>query len=112
MSSSPSKKTRTAEPVAAPSDLCVNTIRVLGADMVQKANSGHPGAPMGCAPMADALFRRGLMKFDPSQPKWIARDRFVLSNGHGCAMLYSMLHLTGYAKPTLEDLRQFRQLEF
>jgi transketolase len=79
--------------------------------MVQKANSGHPGAPMGCAPMTDALFRRGLMKYDPAQPKWIARDRFVLSNGHGCALLYSMLHLTGYAKPTMDDLKAFRQLD-
>ena len=75
--------------------------------MVQKANSGHPGAPMGCAPMTDALFRRGLMKYDPAQPKWIARDRFVLSNGHASILLYSMLHLTGYGL-TLDDLRAFR----
>jgi len=108
MSASPQKKVKSGIPTA--SELCVNTIRVLGADMVQKANSGHPGAPMGCAPMADALFRRGLMKFDPANPRWIARDRFVLSNGHGCALLYTMLHLTGYAKPTMEDLMQFRQL--
>jgi len=106
--SSPAKKPKSATP--APSDLCVNTIRVLGADIVQKANSGHPGAPMGCAPMADALFRRGLMKFDPADPKWMARDRFVLSNGHGCALLYTMLHLSGYAKPTMDDLKSFRQL--
>lgn len=86
----------------------VNTVRCLAADMVQRANSGHPGAPMGCAPVACALFGR-IMKFSPADPKWLNRDRFVLSNGHACALQYAMLHLTGY-DVSLEDLKQFRQL--
>ncbi|CAM9899423.1 unnamed protein product, partial [Discosporangium mesarthrocarpum] len=72
----------------------INTIRVLAADIVQKAKSGHPGAPMGCAPMAHVLFS-SVMNFSPSNPRWMGRDRFVLSNGHACALLYIMLHLTG-----------------
>lgn len=87
---------------------CVNTIRVLSADVVEKANSGHPGAPMGCAAIAHAVFNDH-MKFNPANPKWSNRDRFILSNGHGCALLYSMLHLTGY-NLSLDDLKQFRQL--
>eukprot|EP00730_Choanoeca_flexa_P000139 TRINITY_DN10062_c0_g1_i2.p1 TRINITY_DN10062_c0_g1~~TRINITY_DN10062_c0_g1_i2.p1 ORF type:complete len:684 (+),score=235.73 TRINITY_DN10062_c0_g1_i2:65-2116(+) len=87
---------------------CVNTIRVLAADTVQKANSGHPGAPMGCAPLAHALWGR-YMNFNPENPKWANRDRFVLSNGHACALQYCMLHLCGY-KLTMDDLKQFRQL--
>jgi transketolase len=87
---------------------CVNAVRVLSADMVQKANSGHPGAPMGCAPMAHVLFGE-VMKYSPHNPKWTNRDRFVLSNGHACALQYSMLHLTGY-NVTLDDLKNFRQL--
>uniref|UniRef100_A0A7S2WU66 transketolase n=1 Tax=Mucochytrium quahogii TaxID=96639 RepID=A0A7S2WU66_9STRA len=87
---------------------CVNQIRMLSAEMVQQAKSGHPGAPMGCAPMAYALYTR-IMKYNPLNPKWANRDRFVLSNGHGCALLYSMLHLTGYAQPTMEDIKNFRQ---
>jgi transketolase len=86
---------------------CVNSIRVLSADMVEKANSGHPGAPMGCAPIAHVLFG-STMHFDPSDPKWLNRDRFVLSNGHACALLYSMLHLTGY-NLSVQDLQAFRQ---
>ena len=85
----------------------INTIRVLSADMVQKANSGHPGAPMGMAPMAYALWMHAL-KFDPKAPLWADRDRFVLSNGHASALLYSMLHLTGYDLP-MDELKQFRQ---
>eukprot|EP01039_Chlorochromonas_danica_P003139 gene3140-3438_t len=87
---------------------CVNNVRVLAADLVEKANSGHPGAPMGCAPIAHVLFGH-LMNFSPSNPKWANRDRFVLSNGHACALLYTMLHLTGY-KISIDDLKQFRQL--
>ena len=75
--------------------------------MVGKANSGHPGAPLGLAPAAHALFKQ--MKFNPRNPNWINRDRFVLSNGHACALLYSMLHLYGYGL-TLDDLKEFRQL--
>ncbi len=85
----------------------VNTIRVLSAEMVQKANSGHPGAPMGMAPMAYALWMHTL-KHTSKDPSWPDRDRFVLSNGHASALIYSLLHLTGYPL-TMEDLKQFRQ---
>ena len=88
---------------------CVNTIRAVSADMVQSANSGHPGAPMGCAPMAHILWSE-VMNYSPSNPDWINRDRFVLSNGHACALQYTMLHLTGYETSKLEDLKNFRQL--
>ncbi|GMF46624.1 unnamed protein product [[Candida] boidinii] len=87
--------------------LTINTIRVLAADTVAKANSGHPGAPMGMAPTAHALFTQ--MKFNPKNPDWLNRDRFVLSNGHACALLYILLHLFGYDY-TLDDLKNFRQL--
>ena len=87
---------------------CINTIRVLSADMVEKAKSGHPGAPMGCAPIAHLLFSE-FMKFSPSNSKWSDRDRFVLSNGHACALLYSMLHLSGY-DVSIEEIKRFRQL--
>lgn len=87
----------------------VNTLRLLSVDMVQAANSGHPGMPMGCAPMAYVLYKN-IMKFNPKNPSWFARDRFVLSNGHGCALLYSMLYLTGYECPSLSDLKNFRQI--
>jgi transketolase len=86
---------------------CVNTVRVLSADTVEKAKSGHPGAPMGCAPMAHTLYTE-FMNHTPENAKWWNRDRFVLSNGHACALSYCMLHLTGY-KVTLDDLKQFRQ---
>ena len=87
---------------------CVNTIRAVSADQPESANSGHPGAPMGCAPMAYLLWAE-LMKYSPTSPKWINRDRFVLSNGHACALQYTMLHLTGYGL-TIDDLSKFRQL--
>jgi transketolase len=87
---------------------CVDTIRLLATDMVEAANSGHPGAAIGCAPIAHVLFSE-FMKYAPSDPKWTDRDRFVLSNGHVCALLYTMLHLTGYDL-SLEDLKQFRRL--
>jgi len=90
------------------STTCINTIRVLAADVVQKANSGHPGAPMGCAPIAHLLWGE-VMKYSPRNPKWSDRDRFVLSNGHACALQYIMLHLTGYDL-TMDDLKSFRQL--
>ena len=88
-------------------ELSINTIRFLAVDMVQKANSGHPGAPMGQAPMAYTLWDR-FLKHNPNDPKWADRDRFILSAGHASAMLYALLHLTGYAL-SLEDLKQFRQ---
>lgn len=86
-----------------------NAIRFLSADGVQKANSGHPGMPMGMADVATVLFTKHL-KFDPSQPNWADRDRFVLSAGHGSMLLYSLLYLTGYADMTLDELKNFRQL--
>ncbi|MFZ2983412.1 MAG: transketolase [Sphingobium sp.] len=89
--------------------MLANAIRALSMDAVQAANSGHPGMPMGMADVATVLFREYL-KFDPSAPKWADRDRFVLSAGHGSMLIYSLLHLTGYARPTIEDIRNFRQL--
>lgn len=96
--------------MAASSDLqqlAVNTVRVLSVDAVQKANSGHPGLPMGAAPMAYALWMRHL-RFNPAHPHWPNRDRFVLSAGHGSMLLYSLLHLTGY-EVSLDDIKNFRQ---
>jgi transketolase len=87
--------------------LCINTIRMLSVDMVQQANSGHPGMPMGAAPMAYVLWTQ-FLRHNPSHPQWPDRDRFVLSAGHGSALLYSLLHLTGYDLP-MEELKRFRQ---
>lgn len=87
--------------------LSINTIRTLAIDAIEKANSGHPGMPMGAAPMGYELFAR-FMKHNPSNPNWINRDRFVLSAGHGSMLLYSLLHLCGYDLP-LEELKNFRQ---
>ena len=87
--------------------LSINTIRTLSIDAIQKANSGHPGLPLGCAPMAYTLWQRHY-KHDPKSPKWFDRDRFVLSAGHGSMLLYSLLHLTGYDL-SLDDIKQFRQ---
>src|SRR5271168_295913 len=88
-------------------DLCINTIRILSADAVQAADSGHPGMPMGAAAMAYTLWTK-FLRHNPTDPKWWDRDRFVLSAGHGSMVLYSLLHLTGYALP-LEELKRFRQ---
>jgi transketolase len=88
--------------------LCVNSIRFLAIDAVQKANSGHPGLPMGAAPMAYVLWDK-FMRFNPKNPAWFNRDRFVLSAGHGCMLQYALLYLTGYDSVTLDDLKQFRQ---
>ncbi|WP_019673996.1 transketolase [Psychrobacter lutiphocae] len=85
-----------------------NAIRVLSFDAVQKANSGHPGAPMGMADIAEVLWRK-FLKHNPTDPQWPNRDRFVLSNGHGSMLIYALLHLTGY-DVSIEDLKQFRQL--
>jgi transketolase len=86
-----------------------NAIRALSMDAVQAANSGHPGMPMGMADVATVLYSR-FLKFDPAAPQWPDRDRFVLSAGHGSMLIYSLLHLTGYAQPTIEDIRDFRQI--
>jgi transketolase len=90
-------------------DSMANAIRFLSCDAVQKANSGHPGMPMGMADVATVLFTR-FLKFDASQPKWADRDRFVLSAGHGSMLLYSLMYLTGYADMTIEQIKNFRQL--
>jgi transketolase len=87
--------------------LCINTLRCLAMDAVQKANSGHPGMPMGAAAMAYVLWTR-FLRYHPRKPDWPNRDRFVLSAGHGCMLLYGLLHLTGY-ELSLDDLKQFRQ---
>ncbi len=86
-----------------------DAIRVLAMDAVQQANSGHPGMPMGMADVATVLYSR-FLKFDPAAPRWPDRDRFVLSAGHGSMLLYALLHLSGYAAPTMADIRNFRQL--
>ena len=89
--------------------LCVNTLRFLAVDAVEKAKSGHPGLPLGAAPMAYVLWDR-FMKHNPAQPSWIDRDRFILSAGHGSALLYALLHTFGYGLP-LDELKKFRQWE-
>jgi transketolase len=89
-------------------ELCINSIRFLAIDAVEKAKSGHPGLPMGAAPMAFVLWDR-FMRYNPKNPKWFNRDRFVLSAGHGCMLQYALLHLTGYDSVTIDDIKQFRQ---
>ena len=86
-----------------------NCIRFLSIDAVQKAKSGHPGMPMGMADIATVLFKF-FLKFDPKEPNWIDRDRFILSNGHGSMLLYACLYLAGYKKISLNDIKNFRQL--
>jgi len=88
--------------------LSITTLRTLAIDAVQQANSGHPGMPMGCAPIAHILFNETL-RHNPADPNWCARDRFVLSAGHGSMLIYAALHLSGYARPTLDDIKAFRQ---
>src|SRR5262245_36416488 len=88
-------------------DLCINTIRFLSVDAVQRANSGHPGLPMGAAAMAYVLWTR-FLRHNPANPEWPDRDRFVLSAGHGSMLLYALLHLTGYDLP-IEEIQRFRQ---
>jgi len=88
-------------------ELCINTVRTLSIDAVQRANSGHPGLPMGAAPMAYVLWTK-FLRHNPRNPQWPGRDRFILSAGHGSMLLYSLLYLTGYDLP-LEELKNFRQ---
>ncbi|UKO98824.1 transketolase [Nostoc sp. UHCC 0870] len=91
-------------------ELCINSIRFLAVDAIEKAKSGHPGLPMGAAPMAFVLWDR-FMRFNPKNPKWFNRDRFVLSAGHGSMLQYALLYLTGYDSVSIEDIKQFRQWE-
>ncbi|NET66754.1 MAG: transketolase [Moorea sp. SIO1G6] len=91
-------------------ELCINSIRFLAIDAVEKAKSGHPGLPMGAAPMAFVLWDR-FLRYNPKNPNWFNRDRFVLSAGHGCMLQYALLYLTGYDGVTIDDLQQFRQWE-
>ena len=97
----------TAQDDAALTALSINAIRLLSVDMIQQANSGHPGLPMGAAPMAYALWTR-FLRFNPRDPQWPDRDRFILSAGHGSALLYSLLHLTGYDL-SMDEIKRFRQ---
>jgi transketolase len=91
-------------------DVMANAIRSLAMDAVEKANSGHPGLPMGCADIATVLFTK-VMKFDPKHPEWPDRDRFVLSAGHGSMLIYALLYLTGYPQMTIDEIQRFRQID-
>src|SRR5215467_1931576 len=116
--------TQVAEPITdtAVDQLCINTIRTLSMDAVQQAKSGHPGTPMALAPLVYTLWNR-VMRFDPADPIWPDRDRFILSNGHASMLLWSILHLTrttavnaayeklGRPSVSLDDIRRFRQLD-
>src|SRR5690349_23155177 len=106
----PDHAAATAQPTAAAASRAelANALRALAMDAVQKANSGHPGMPMGMAEIAETLWRR-FLRHDPADPAWPDRDRFVLSNGHGSMLQYALLHLTGYDLP-MEEIRRFRQL--
>ena len=90
------------------SNLSVNSIRFLGIDAINKANSGHPGVVMGAAPMAYSLFTKQL-RINPAQPNWINRDRFILSAGHGSMLLYALLHLSGFEDVSMDEVKSFRQ---
>ena len=86
----------------------INVLRILSADQIQKASSGHPGLPLGVAPTAYTIWSK--MNFNPKNPNWINRDRFILSAGHGSALLYSLLHLFGFENMGIDELKNFRQL--
>src|SRR5471032_2238595 len=111
----------TATPAATLDELCINTIRTLAMDAVQKANSGHPGTPMAMAPVAYTLWQE-FLRYDPADPLWPNRDRFVLSAGHASLLLYTLLHLAGVKRledgkvtpaPAvgLDDIKKFRQID-
>src|SRR5690242_8452975 len=103
-------KARPAEAAGVAHDRMANAIRALAMDAVEKAKSGHPGLPMGAADFATVLFTQ-FLKFDPADPKWPDRDRFVLSAGHGSMLIYALLYLTGYEAMTIEQIKRFRQLD-
>src|SRR5436305_6120900 len=98
-----------ASPTRAQHERMANAIRALAMDAVEQAKSGHPGLPMGAADIATVLFTR-FLKFDPAEPFWPDRDRFVLSAGHGSMLIYALLHLLGYEKMTIDEIKRFRQL--
>ena len=98
-----------AQATRAQHDRMPNAIRALAMDAVEQAKSGHPGLPMGAADVATVLFTR-FLKFDPADPAWPDRDRFVLSAGHGSMLIYALLHLTGNEQMTIEEIKRFRQL--
>src|ERR1700733_3004736 len=101
---------RPAHPAAAPAvspASMANAIRALAMDAVEQAKSGHPGLPMGAADMATVLFTK-FLKFDPTDPTWADRDRFVLSAGHGSMLIYALLYLTGHASVTIDEIKRFR----
>src|SRR5476651_1494215 len=100
----------TAPPEQAKTRRLANAIRALSMDAVEQAKSGHPGLPLGMADAATVLFSH-FLKYDPANPRWPDRDRFVLSGGHGSMLLYSLLYLTGYAGPSLDQIKKFRQVD-
>src|ERR1044071_5220441 len=102
---------RHAEAAGVAHDRMANAIRALAMDAVEKAKSGHPGLPMGAADFATVLFTQ-FLKFDPADPKWADRDRFVLSAGHGSMLIYALLYLTGYSSVSIDDIKNFRQLNY
>src|SRR5665213_368182 len=107
----PTARREQAVPVPAVThDAMANAIRALAMDAVEQAKSGHPGLPMGAADVATVLFSK-FLKFDPADPKWADRDRFVLSAGHGSMLIYALLYLTGYPSVTIDDIKRFRQLD-
>ena len=101
---------RHAEAAGVAHDRMANAIRALAMDAVEKAKSGHPGLPMGAADVATVLFTQ-FLKFDPADPKWADRDRFVLSAGHGSMLIYALLYLTGYDSVSIDDIKNFRQID-
>src|SRR5580704_11639910 len=105
----PVRRDERAPATRARHDRMANAIRALAMDAVEQAKSGHPGLPMGAADVATVLFTQ-FLKFDPAEPAWADRDRFVLSAGHGSMLIYALLYLTGYASVTLEEIKRFRQL--
>src|SRR5471030_670485 len=102
-------ESKTAPPEQAQTRRLANAIRALSMDAVEQAKSGHPGLPLGMADAATVLFSH-FLKYNPANPRWPDRDRFVLSGGHGSMLLYSVLYLTGYSAPTLHEIRNFRQV--
>src|SRR5437868_6512904 len=109
-SAAPSTAASSASPaMRAQHDRMANAVRALAMDAVEQAKSGHPGLPMGAADIATVLFTR-FLKFDPAEPGWPDRDRFILSAGHGSMLIYALLHLLGYERMSMDEVKRFRQL--